>query len=200
MHKTTKIFMLFFIVAYVNANFRTLDGTGNNVDHPDWGAVGPYQWFQTSVDYGDGKSSPNGDTRPSAREISNKLGSLQNFQTPTHTNELHTYFAAMISIDVAKTGENSTEPLPIPVPTGDYFKDYHQEGNKTIPFVRAVHIPGTGTSNDNPRKILNLHSSFLDLTWMYGPNKQDMNKARTFQGGKIELGLTDDQTGSFPVS
>src|SRR5450759_4279704 len=52
--------------------FRTFDGTGNNVTHPDWGAAGAHLLRQASgAHYSDGIASMGGAGRPSARVISN---------------------------------------------------------------------------------------------------------------------------------
>src|SRR5262250_671208 len=52
--------------------FRTFDGTGNNVVHPDWGAAGTHLLRQASgAHYSDGTSSMGGVGRPSPRVISN---------------------------------------------------------------------------------------------------------------------------------
>src|SRR5262245_22632638 len=51
----------------------SIDGTGNNLTHPDWGAVGQDLLRIAPAQYGDGVSSLGGVDRPSARLISDIL-------------------------------------------------------------------------------------------------------------------------------
>src|SRR5438093_5317757 len=56
------------------ADFRTFDGTGNNLAHPDWGSAGSHLLRSRSgAHYGDGISSLAGAGRPSPRVVSNVL-------------------------------------------------------------------------------------------------------------------------------
>lgn len=53
--------------------FYALDGTGNNLAHPDWGAVGQNLLRLAPAQYGDGVSALGGTDRPSARLISDVI-------------------------------------------------------------------------------------------------------------------------------
>ena len=53
--------------------YRSITGEGNNEEEPDWGKAGIPVLRFTGYDYADGKSSPSGEDRPSAREISNTV-------------------------------------------------------------------------------------------------------------------------------
>ena len=53
--------------------FRTIDGSGNNVGHPDWGASATPMRRVMGADYADGVSAPAGPSRPSPRLISNTV-------------------------------------------------------------------------------------------------------------------------------
>src|SRR5215203_16265 len=50
-----------------------LDGVGNNVANPTWGAAGQTLIRVGPAAYADGVSAPGGTNRPSAREVSNVL-------------------------------------------------------------------------------------------------------------------------------
>ena len=52
---------------------QSLDGTGNNVAHPDWGSTVEDLLRRSPVAYGDSISTPSGADRPNARAISNAL-------------------------------------------------------------------------------------------------------------------------------
>lgn len=53
------------------AESRSFDGTGNNPVETELGSTGEQLLRVASADYGDGISTPAGEDRPSAREISN---------------------------------------------------------------------------------------------------------------------------------
>jgi len=53
--------------------YYSVDGTGNNPDHPDWGAVGQDLLRTAPARYADGVSAPGGADRPSARLINDVL-------------------------------------------------------------------------------------------------------------------------------
>lgn len=52
---------------------QSLDGTGNNPSHPDWGSAGVDLLRRAAAAYADGLSAPSGADRPSGRTISNAL-------------------------------------------------------------------------------------------------------------------------------
>ena len=53
--------------------FRSLDGSGNNLLHPTWGSAGIDLLRRAAADYADGISAPAGEDRPSPRAISNAV-------------------------------------------------------------------------------------------------------------------------------
>src|SRR5215471_19238063 len=57
----------------LSGDFRTIDGSGNNELHPDWGMAGVNLLRHAPAAYGDGISSPAGADRPSPRFVSNVI-------------------------------------------------------------------------------------------------------------------------------
>src|SRR5258705_131636 len=54
--------------------YRSIDGRGNNVQHPTWGSAGVnYRREASGAHYADGFGAPNGGSRPSPRAISNAV-------------------------------------------------------------------------------------------------------------------------------
>src|SRR5947207_12591111 len=53
--------------------FYSIDGTGNNLAHPEWGSVGQDLLRVGPAQYGDGISSLAGADRPSARLVSTTI-------------------------------------------------------------------------------------------------------------------------------
>src|SRR5262249_48594323 len=57
----------------LSADYRSIDGTGNNLLNPDWGAAGIDLLRRAPAAYGDGISSLGGTNRPSPRYISDVI-------------------------------------------------------------------------------------------------------------------------------
>src|SRR4051812_32912676 len=53
--------------------YRSIDGTGNNRLHPDWGSTNEQLIRVAPAAYADSVSAPAGADRPSARDVSNAL-------------------------------------------------------------------------------------------------------------------------------
>src|SRR5438067_2306299 len=105
----------------VPASFRSYDGTGNNLAHPDWGSVNVDLLRLAPADYSDGIGSPAGAERPGARDVSNTIAA----QTGDVLNDRN--LSAMIyafgqfldhDLDLT-TNASPAQPFNIPVPAGD---------------------------------------------------------------------------------
>jgi hypothetical protein len=79
------------------------------------------------------------------------------------------------------TPANSGESLPISVPPGDPIG-----GAGPLPFTRSSFDPTTGTSTTNPRQQVNVDTSFLDLSQVYGSNATVADALRTHVGGQLK--------------
>ena len=84
MNKFLPLFIVAFCFQGIGQENRTFDGTGNNVEHPNWGAA--FEHFRNFVSNGfaDLLSEPGGQDRENPRIISNLIGS----QTEFMANEL----------------------------------------------------------------------------------------------------------------
>ena len=125
----------------------TLDGKGNNLCHPGWGAAGADLLRISPAAYADGVSSPSGAARPSARLISNSAAVLT---TPfANARQMASYVYAwgqFIDHDLGLTQTGDTV-FSIPVPTGDPSFDPFATGTQVIPFSRSNYDPNTGTAS-----------------------------------------------------
>ncbi|PTM08297.1 MAG: hypothetical protein DA408_20790, partial [Bacteroidetes bacterium] len=55
------------------ANFRTITGVSNNLEHTEWGAINTPLLQFTDLGFADGYAAVGGTNRPNPREISNRL-------------------------------------------------------------------------------------------------------------------------------
>jgi hypothetical protein len=189
---------------------RSLDGTGNNLDHTHWGAVGSNLLRKATIAYEDGTSSPAGADRPNARMVSNEICK----QTSSIPSKLKlTDFAWLWGQFVSHTlqltrSADPSEDFSIPVPLHDpVFPD-----GSVIPMLRSEFDLSTSRNPENPRQQINIISSYIDASAVYG---LDVNRAaaiRTFHGGSMRTSpgpdgpllplntcqLLNDQVGSAP--
>ena len=178
-----------------DTEIRSIDGTGNNLQTPQLGAADTPLLRVADADYADGISEPGGEDRPSAREISNVLSAIEG-EGVTSERDL-TAFLFMWGqfldhdIDLSLHGEgDEAESFDIQVPTGDPLFDPFGTGEATIPLIRSVIDPTTGTSPDNPAQQVNAITTWIDGSQIYGSDQETADSLREFVGGRLLI--TDD--------
>ena len=145
--------------------WRTIDGTWNNTTQQFWGSTNVPLERGMAPAYGSDGWSPSGADRPNARTISNTIfaqsGSIKNTFGLT---DFVWQWGQFIDHDIDLTPDSSGEAFNITVPNGDpVFPD-----GSTIPLTRSKYDPGTGTDGSNPRQQMNVITSFIDGSNIYG--------------------------------
>ena len=166
--------------------FRSIDGSANNLTNPRWGATGVELLRLAPVGYADGISAPAGATRASARAISNAVHTQSTSKTNTHQATDYLWqWGQILDHDIDLTeGAHPEEPLPIQVPTGDPWFDPAGTGNRVIPFSRSAHSESPGV-----RQQINQITAYIDASFVYG---SDTVRARALR--------TNDGTGQLKTS
>lgn len=175
--------------AVSSADVRSMDGSGNNIANPDWGARGQHLIRLSGTYYADGISELSGDDRPSARHVSNVIFDQdgEEFGTPLNTN-LFVIFGQFIDHDLDRSqGTTPTEVALIHVPTCDEVMDPDCTGTEIIFFERSSFDPATGTDRNNPRQQDNDINAFIDASNVYGNWESRADVLRTFTGGKLKV-------------
>ncbi len=165
---------------------RSLDGSGNNQTHTDWGATYTRVSEITTPAYADGISKPAGPDRANPRFISNQIFSQTGKINDQLTLSDYVWvFGQFIDHDIILSENEVTELIFIQVPSGDPDMDPFGTGEVVIPMFRSDYDPASGSDVDNPRRHINSISAYIDGSGIYGVNQQRSMWLRTFEGGEM---------------
>ncbi len=170
------------------SRYRSFDGLGNNLLHPRWGSAGSnYLRERSGADYADGRSSPAGAGRHSARVISNAIADQGVISTQDERGlSTSIYeFGQFLDHDIGLAQGGSSEGFDIAVPTGDPFFDPMRTGGALIYMDRSAFDPATGVHS--PREQINTVTSFIDASHIYGSDAVRAAWLRTFTGGRLKV-------------
>jgi hypothetical protein len=182
--------------------WRTIDGTDNNVANPNQGAA---ETRQIRFGYGDDfPDDPNGVnnngfgdiiiTAPNARTVSNTLlaqnGSVVNDR---HLTDWIFQWGQWITHDmdltrtgpqfnVLSTGAVGDFRIPVTDPNDPLFNP----ANPFIPFNRSEIDAGTGVPGQR-REVINSITSYIDASMVYGSDPVRAAALRTFVGGRLKI-------------
>ncbi len=155
---------------------RTIDGSGNNLEHPTWGKSGETLLRLTTPAYA-GRNGPSGSNRPCPKKISDIVCAQS--ESLENSKGLSDYMWAWgqfldHEMDLSPEAE-PREAFPIMLPR-----------RKKISFFRSAYDPSTGTGIGNARQQVNVLSSFIDGANVYGSNSTRAAILRVFDGsGKL---------------
>lgn len=169
---------------------RTFDGSGNNLEHNDWGRAGTHLLRFTKPSYYGGGNIPSGQDRPNPRLISNLVCQDRDDEGIQSRNKLSHFMWAwgqFLDHEIDLSPEGEAEEIEIPVP---------DDPGTMIRFSRSVFDPTTGTSLHNPRQQVNVLSAYVDASNVYGADETRATALRAMDGtGKLK---TSSKAGKEP--
>jgi hypothetical protein len=172
----------------LSLEFRPLDGSGNNLAHPSWGAANTLYARLTPPRYADGigqmKSGPN------PRYISNRVfnDSGVTLFSENRVTQLGWMWGQFIDHTLDLRDETPAESADIPFNPADPLESFQNETG-AIQFQRTPAAPGTGTSTSNPRDQINTVNSFIDGWNIYGGT---LNREEWLRDGPYDGDLSNN--------
>ena len=185
--------------------FRTIDGTNNNLNNPTLGSANTPFLRTTTNAYGDGLNTPAGANEPGTRDISN-LVDAQTGSVLIALPESSFWWGwgQFIDHDMVNTPVLPTEPFPIPVPTCDLQPsgspgpfDPNCTGTATIAFSRSAFINDV----NGVRQQLNANTHWLDGSMVYGSDLLRAPELRMLDGtGHLKVGTVGTNDNMLPFN
>jgi Animal haem peroxidase len=179
--------------------FRTIDGSGNNLTNLLWGAAATDMMRMMSTDYpiASGEIPARADG-PSARAVSNAIhanpGDLPN---PNNVSDYLWQWGQFLDHDIDETPAGDVA-FDIEVPAGDPWFDPFNTGTVVI----GMHRSAFEMDGDGERQQLNNITSFIDASNVYGSEDARAAALRANDGtGKLatsEGNLLPFNTDGFP--
>jgi peroxidase len=163
---------------------RSIDGSGNNLDDQQMGAVFAPLLRLIAPDYADGVSELAGPSRPSPRVISNVVNAQNgSIPDPLGSSDFLWQWGQFVDHDIDLTdGADPPEPADIACPLGDPFFDPEGAGSGVIPFNRSLYDHASGVDIDNPRQQINEITAWIDASNVYGSDSERALALRTNDG------------------
>ncbi len=148
---------------------ESLDGSGNNANHPTWGQAGLAYARVGPAKYTDGIGQPFGG--PNARQVSNRLinDTNQNVFSERRVSQFGWTWGQFLDHTFGHRQETGAgaDPFNINFQAGDELEDFTSNVG-VISVNRSPNTPGTGTSTSNPRQQTNILGSYINGNPVYG--------------------------------
>ena len=165
--------------------FRSIDGSGNNRVEVGWGSVGA-ELLRTldSSDYGDGVSTLAGQSRLSARAVSNIVAAQPvPLPNPQGVTDMVWQWGHFLDQDIDLTpGAVPSEPANIAVLASDALFDPFGTGTQVISFNRSTYHLLTTSSI---REQVNVITAYIDGSNVYGSDAIRAGELRA-PGGRLK--------------
>jgi peroxidase len=179
-----------------HAEDRSYDGSANNTDQPAWGSAGSRLTRVAPPAYADGI--------PSARAISNGVvAQSQSIPDPRGLSGWVFQWGQFVDHDITLTPlADPPEEMDIPIPPGDPTFDPTATGTAVMAFQRSMYDPTSGMAADDPRAQVDVITSWLDGSGVYGSDAARADALRTHVGGRLAMSpgdLLPHDTAGLPV-
>lgn len=181
------------------AEYRSIDGSGNNKKNPTWGSAGIQH--RRSIPQ-DSSREPGGTTEqrlPNPRTVSNAVIAQDGANTVNQKglSDLFWMWGQFLDHDLTSTPTSTTEKAPIAIPKGDPQFDPNSTGTVSIPLSRS----SATLDAKGQRQQSNSITAFIDGSSVYGSDAAYADSLRSHEGGKMKVSAGDlmpiDEKGQF---
>jgi peroxidase len=203
-------------VTCFESKYRTLDGSCNNQQNPDWGQSFTAYNRMLVPEYEDNFDAArvtglSGQALPSARLISTTISAGSDPSSRTLTL-MAMQWGQFLDHDLTSTATSRSEDgrslkccgpefdadpsllhpacFPIPVPSDDPF--YTKESRTCMSFVRSAAAPRINCAF-GPREQMNQLPAYIDASMVYGKSEASSSQVRSFQNGMLRTSVVDGQ-------
>ncbi|MCW3015276.1 MAG: Peroxidase, partial [Solirubrobacterales bacterium] len=144
---------------------RTLDGSQNNVEHPDWGQANTPYPRVAAPRYLDSRASPV--PGPPVRYISNRIfnDTSQNLFSENAVTQWGAVWGQFLDHTFGLRQVGGGESAPMAFDPADPLEAFRNDLG-TLAFQRTPAAPGTGATS--PREQVNTVSGYIDASAVYG--------------------------------
>ncbi|MFS8100701.1 hypothetical protein LFM09_26580 [Lentzea alba] len=174
------------VLACTDPTVRTLDGSCNNLAHPEWGKTNTEYLRVAPARYADGVARPVGG--PSPRRVSNRLfnDSAQNLFSERGVSQWGFVWGQFMDHTFGLRQEAGGENAPLPFDRNDPLEEFRNDLG-SIGFQRTPAAPGTGATT--VRQQLNTVDSYIDGSSVYG---QDTTRLEWLREGTVDGNLANN--------
>jgi len=190
-HLESRVLLTATATPLTPSEVEPINGVGNNIANPTWGAAGTDLIRLAAAAYTNGINSPSLPNDLSAREISDILNNQADPANPSQDiatvdqeslSDFAYAFGQFMDHDMDLTLDNGASDT-ISVPLGDPIGG---ADDTPLAFNRSQTDPATGTSTSNPAQDINAITSYFDLSQIYGSDVATDDALRTFSGGLMK--------------
>ncbi len=174
--------------------WRSLNGSGNNIANPSWGSVGSEMSRLTDANFSDNISSLAHSEFKNPREISNIVcDEIEIINDSNGLSSINSLWSEFIRNDVLFAPHQDSlhpggmEEAHISIPADDEIINPSGSHSAQMRYIRTEFIDGSGTDENNTRKYSNQASSWIDGSSIYGLNNAENSWVRSGSGGRVSV-------------